>query len=246
MEIPAFIANWLKEFVTVGGPTVVVAFFVVKHLGKAGIQQLFDRSFEKFKTGQQKEMEKFKSDQEKELERLRHLLSSRISKIHEKEFEILPKAWFMLHEAHGLTNEAMDLTFKPNIAFKEFSEAKFEEFLKTTPLTESQKVALREASDRQTCFSEAMASIAIDNAKNKQRTFHNYLIEHRIFMTAELHKAFGKIDDILSKALLEYTIGKDSNLFPMVHDSQCKMDSVKEMISDVEAAIQQRLHYGEA
>jgi hypothetical protein len=26
---------------------------------------------------------------------------SRISKIHEKEFEVLPNAWLMLHEAYG-------------------------------------------------------------------------------------------------------------------------------------------------
>jgi hypothetical protein len=43
-----------------------------------------------------------------------------------------------------------------------------------------------------------MAGIELDDAGEKQRTFHNYLIEHRIFITDDLRKKFGAIyDDLL-------------------------------------------------
>ena len=53
-----------------------------------------------------KRLEAFKHEQAKEIEGMRRQVQwefSRISKIHEREFEILPKAWLLLHEVHGHT-----------------------------------------------------------------------------------------------------------------------------------------------
>jgi hypothetical protein len=53
-------------------------------------------------------LEKLKHEQQKEIESIRQRVQwhfSRVSKIHEKEFEILPRAWFLLHEAHGLAGD---------------------------------------------------------------------------------------------------------------------------------------------
>ena len=66
-----------------------------------------------------------KSEQQRELERLKHRLSSRISKIHEKEFEVLPKAWLMLHELHGLVILALELTIQ---SFPNFEAQTQDEF----------------------------------------------------------------------------------------------------------------------
>ena len=46
------------------------------------------------------------------VERLRHLLTTRVGKIHEKKFEILPKAWLMRNDLHGAVMRAVDLTMK--------------------------------------------------------------------------------------------------------------------------------------
>jgi hypothetical protein len=55
-----------------------------------------------------------------------------------------------------------------------------------------------------------MAWINLEEAIDKQRIFHNYLLEHRIFMTDNLRKKFGTAIDSLSKALTSYSIGKDA------------------------------------
>src|SRR6266851_238223 len=147
---------WLHNLLFVGVPSVVAALAATAGLWKwfaeKWIEQRLAIGLEKFKAGQQKELEGFKSEQQKELERLRHLLSSRISKIHEKEFEVLPKAWFKLHEAHGSVVVALDLTFKQYPDFRKLPDAQLEEFLTDKPaslLSDYQKEALRKAPDRQ-------------------------------------------------------------------------------------------------
>src|SRR4051812_7085644 len=50
------------------------------------------------------ELEKLKYEHQKALENVKHTIQStfsRIVKVHEKEYEVLPKAWFLLHVAIG-------------------------------------------------------------------------------------------------------------------------------------------------
>lgn len=243
----------MNNLLLVVGPSVAAALVATvglwKWFGQKWIEQRLGIGLEKFKAEQQKELEGFKTEQQKELERLRHRLSSRISKIHEKEFEILPKAWLMLNDLHGTVAIALDLTFKTYPDFRRLPDAQFEEFLTVSPasrLSDFQREALRKAPDRQKFFSEAMAGIHFDDAQEKQRLFHNYLIEHRIFMTDDLRKKFGAVDDSLSTALTSYGVGADAKNWELKLTGMKKVMGLKDMIDEVEQAVQQRLHYEEA
>jgi hypothetical protein len=247
---------WFHNFVVVVGSSVVTALASTAGLWKWFAQKWIDQrlaiSLEKFKAEQQKELEGFKSEQQRELERLRHLLSSRISKIHEKEFEVLPKAWLMLNDLHGSVALALDLTMKMYPDFTVLVGAQFEEFLTVglaSRLSNYQKDELRnqqKAKERHKYFVEAMAGIYLDDASEKQRTFHNYLIEHRIFMTDELRKKFSAAEECLSKALSHYSVGRYAKNFELERSGQQEVDRLNEMVNAVEQAIQERLHYEEA
>jgi hypothetical protein len=91
-----------------------------------------------------------------------------------------------------------------------------------------------------------MADRYLDDATEKQRAFHNYLIEHRIFMTDELRKKFGAVDEALSTALISYSIGKDAKDWKLENAGIEKVTNLKHMVDEVEQAIQERLHYEEA
>ncbi|MGA2589606.1 MAG: hypothetical protein ABSH32_06805 [Bryobacteraceae bacterium] len=240
--------NWLQSFLSVGAPLILLAFGLFKWFGQKWIEQRLVIGLEKFKAGQQNELEEFKSEQQKELERLRHRLSSRISKIHEKEFEVLPKSWLMLNDLHGSVALALDLTFKIYPDFRMLPGAQFEEFLTVSPasrLSDYQKEALRklqDASDRRKYFTDAMAGINFDDAKEKQRIFHNYLIENRIFMTAELREKFGMLDRSLSTLLTNYSVQPAHS----AQSDQEEVNRLKNMIDEVEQLVQERLHYEEA
>jgi hypothetical protein len=242
------IGNWLQTVLLVGGPSTVLAYAVFKWFGQKWVEHRLNIGLEAVKARQQKELEGFRADQQKEMERLRHLLSSRVSKIHEKEFEVLPKAWLMLNDLHGSVALALDLTFKTYPDFRKLPSAQFEDFLNSSPasrLTEFQKQELRIVSDRQKYFSDAMAGIYLDDANEKQRGFQNYLIEHRIFMTDELREKFGAAQLALVKALASYSAGKGSNS-ELVHSAYQEMNGLNTMVSEVEKAVQVRLRYEEA
>ena len=239
-------AEWLRTVAAVGTPLALAAFGLVKWFAPRWIDHRFGVRLEGFKAAQQAKLEEFKSEQQKELERLRHRLSSRISKIHEKEFEVLPKAWFMLNELHGSVVLALDLTLKFYPDFRQLPDAQFEEFLTTTRLTDYQKQGLRNASDRSKYFTQAMAGIYMDDANERQRIFRNYLIENRIFMTDELRTKFGTAIDSLTTALTQYGVGKDAKNWEMERSGQQEVSRLRAMIDDVEQAVQRRLHYEEA
>jgi hypothetical protein len=186
--------------------------------------------------------------QQKEIEGLRHTIQSmfsRISKIHEKEFEVLPKAWFMLHDAYGSAyNAVAQLKFSPN--FKGMPEAKFEEFLKGCRLTPYQQDELRRSSDRQTYYREAVQGIEFDEAQEKRRVFNNYLIENRIFMTDDLRTKFGDVSKTLVEALTSYDVGKQAEDHTMQREGIRSITNLQPAIDEVEKAVQERLKFGDA
>jgi hypothetical protein len=90
-----------------------------------------------------------------------------------------------------------------------------------------------------------MAGVYLDEASEKQRIFHNYLIQHSIFMTEELREKFGAVDRALSTALTSYSVGTDAGDWELIRSGQ-EVNHLKNMVDEVEQAVQQRLHYDEA
>jgi hypothetical protein len=87
----------------------------------------------------------------------------------------------------------------------------------------------------------------IDDANEKHRVFLNYLIEHRIFMTADLRTKFSDVQKALFSALTSYAIGKNHRNRELVNKGQQEMlDKMQARIDEVEKAIQERLHYEDA
>jgi hypothetical protein len=88
------------------GLSVATIYGLLQWFGKSWMDQQF-----------KKRLEQLKHDQQKEIEQLRHQINalfSRVSKIHEKEFEVLPRAWTLLHQAYGsVFRVAMPFKFFP-------------------------------------------------------------------------------------------------------------------------------------
>ena len=127
-ETIALIAKWTAALLAAGGGGAVVAYSVFNQFGKKWLDQHFKKNLEELKHAQQQEIELLKHQI--------NSLFSRVSKIHEKEFEVLPKAWLMLNEVHGSVMLALDLTMKFYPDFTRMPDARFEEFLGTCRLSE--------------------------------------------------------------------------------------------------------------
>ena len=101
------IYTFIGKIVAYGGGATVLAYAIFMFLGKKWIESKFDEKFAAFKHAQ-----------EQELERYRHqvnILLSRVTKIHEKEIEILPELWHKLQNALGQDLRVRDFgPYKPS------------------------------------------------------------------------------------------------------------------------------------
>jgi hypothetical protein len=199
---------------------------------------------ENFKADQQRELEKLKAEHQAELERLRHLLSSRVSKIHEKEFEVLPRAWLLLQDAHGATFRSVcGMREIPNF---NMPGPQLEEFLESTRLTPYQKDQLRTASNKRTIYNQAMDCIEFDDAASRQRELKNYLIENQIFMTPELQKQFNEVWNDLNFGLNMSASTRDGGDHVSKRQSIERVTQTGDKLPELEKSIQAQLHFGEA
>jgi hypothetical protein len=257
MNLTSFLVpvwEWLTHAWSVVIPSAAISAATIvaifKWSGQKWVERILSRDLERFKGEQQTQLEGFKAEQQKELERLRHLLSTRVSKIHEKEFEVLPQAWLMLNRVRGAVTRAVDLTMKPHPNFKGFSDAKLDAFLNSDEvswLSENQKYELRNANDKTNYYMDALKSNYIDVANEEHRVFLNYLIEHRIFMTEDLRAKFYAAQTALFSALTSYSVGTSAGNSELVLKGQEEMlNNMQGRVDDVERAIQARLHYEDA
>ena len=221
------------------GAAAAIAFALFKWFGEKWLEGKFAQK-----------LERLKHDQAKEIEGMRQKVQatfSRISKIHEKEFEVLPKAWFLLHDAHGKAGHLM-LALKRYPDFDRLPYLEFEAFLKESRLSNTQKEEMRRAGDvgapgdRLRYYIEAMFWISLNDAHSAQVTLHNYIIENRIFMTKELHDGFSGVSDTLFDALLEHRQWKEGLGNGLQKASIDKFSPLQQKIDEIETAAKKRLH----
>jgi len=233
--------KFLLEVLKVGGTSAVIVFGLIKWFG----DKWLDRRFAS-------QLENLKHENQKELENVKHTIQStfsRIVKVHEREYRVLPKAWFMLHVAYGSAQGAVaHLKTRPD--FWNMSEGDLEELLKRSKLLPHQQDTMRaySPSDRQAYFSERMSDLEVQEAADKRREFNNYLIEHRIFMTKELADLLDELSGVYFSwpkriRKREKTQRPDPQL---ISDGIEKITRVGKRLPDVQTLIQERLGYEKA
>jgi hypothetical protein len=244
------LAGWKLFWLALGNLGVAIggAVALFKWFGQKWLENRFAKDLEEFKSQKTQALEEIKHERTKEIEAIRRTVQweySRISKIHEKEFEVLPEAWFLLHDAHGRTGHLM-LALKRYPDFQRLPDVEFEEFLKETRLTETQKDEMRSALDRFQYYSTAMFWIELNDAHSAQVKLNNYIIKHRIFMTPNLQASFTAVSHTLADALIEHRQWKEGLGHELLTSSITKFNALPDTIAEVEKAVQQRLHYDAA
>ena len=199
-DIVAFLGSFWKLILVVlgsagGGAAVAIA--VIKKFGEKWLDARFAQR-----------LEHLKHDQAKEIETMRRRVQwefSRISKIHEREFEVLPKAWLMLHEAHGRTSNLVG-RLKQYPDLDHMDDPMYETFVAGADLPDFRRQELRETSrgKRYKAYTDLIAWVELTDAENAQVKLNNYLIEHRIFMESRLSEAFRSVSVDLALANGDY------------------------------------------
>lgn len=222
---------------TAGGGGAAVAWLFFSAFGKNWLSQHF-----------KKELEQIRADGKKEIELLRHTINSeysRISKIHDKEFEVLPKAWELLHHAFG-NAYSMTRGMKYCPEFDRMSDRDFADFISESKLSDSIKQRLMEAPNKSQYYREHAAVEELTKAKKSQIELNNYLYLNSIFMTDELRVRFQGMNKAISSALISWEVGKTADDRSMVSESSRQIGELSDKFAEVERAVQQRLLYEKA
>ena len=231
------VGTFLLEVVKYGGGAVVIAYGIVKVFGEKWLDSRFATALQKMKYEQQKELERVKDDIQRTY--------NRISKVHDKEYEVLPKAWLLFHEAHGYVYNLMG--FYRTVGFAAMNEDAVDAFLKTTKLDTHEYAEVKNANDREEYFRTAIQRHYHRDARQGCRVLRNYIIEHQIFMTPTIQHQF---DDAATKLASALALWESAQRTTMPNDYEGQaiqiLEDLRAVMPTMQAAIQTRLCFDQA
>ncbi len=228
----------IGKVITYGGGSVAIAYAVFTFFGKKWIENLF-----------RKRLESYKHDKNKEIENLKYQINSllsRVTKIHEKEFEVLPDAWGKLHDALEIISWfTSPLQQYPDL--NRMSKDQVDHFVSNCELEHFQKNELLETGDKTEYYKDKIFWVNLNKSKKVYSEFHKYITRNRIFLSPDLRENFMKVDGILWESLIKREIGEEAKDHKMIIEAYRDIrDQVSTKIEKIENLVQERLRYDEA
>ena len=233
-EIFAFVG----KIIAIGGSSAAVAYALFVFVGRKWMETKFAER-----------LEAFKHEQTKELEQLRYSINSqfnRITKIHEKEIEVLPELWRLLQHAvaqlHFFISPGRSY---PNL--DSLNQVQLEEFLEGTEFQEWEKDEIRSAEKKVNKYQERIYWYELHDAKQAANEFHRYFQNNTIFLSLDLKEHFSEIDTLIWEAMINKqsdheipNLNIDKKSFTEVHKE------ISPLVEGIEKLVQKRLRYEEA
>jgi predicted translin family RNA/ssDNA-binding protein len=174
-------------------------------------------------------------------------LFSRVSKIHEKEYEVLPRAWMLLQDAcnelKGLSNP-----FQTFPDLNRYTPGELAEFLEKSSLKDFQKEEILGQSDKVAFYRNAMYWIRVKVVCDVIGEFRRFLLYNRIFLSREIFSLFREIEVAIIDIQVDLENPDDPER-PYHRKPSTFMESVKkinQLSEQIELAVQNRLHLSDA
>jgi hypothetical protein len=230
------IFKWLGEIGVYLSGATAFAYVIFRFFSEKWIETKFSERLEEFKHKQNKEIEELK---------LRiNTIFNRLTKIHDKELEILPESWNLLQEAIGRVADFTSIyQFYPNL--DRMTQPELETFLSTSDLYDFEKNELKQKTDKLTYYQERLFLRKANKAEASLMDFHNFVVKNRIFMTSELQELFTKIDGIMQEAKILRENGQEDRALSAAAYKKMR-DEINPIKDSIEKTIQSRLHFKEA
>ncbi|HEY2676428.1 MAG TPA: hypothetical protein VGI65_05630 [Steroidobacteraceae bacterium] len=185
----------LIGYVVVGGGGLsLIVYQVFKHLGSKWLDARFDER-----------LQDLKHEQAQEIERLRYKISTlldRATKLHQREFEVLPEAWAKLNKAFWKASAVVS-PFKETPDLNRMGDTHREEFIAKSRLQDWQKDEVRNSEDRTAKYEEMEFLHVLADAKGACTESSRYLGMQGIFVEPELRKKMDRLNSLIWNALME-------------------------------------------
>ena len=232
------IGEFLFQIIAYAGGSVAIAYLLFTWLGKRVVEHWFEKRMEVYRNAQAQELEEYKYKI--------NSLFNRVTKIHEREFDVLPKAWEMLQDALAQVGYiASPLQSYPDFTW--MSESEFQEFLSTTKLRKHEIEELKSAPDKNKFYQEKIFWHELYEAKKQINDLHNFLLYNKIFLSKDLFEEFKELDTMLYDTVLEIEGDHQDLVRKSIIPIWKKLNQdVQEIATRIETLVQARLHYPEA
>jgi hypothetical protein len=189
-----------------------------------------------------KQLEAFRHEQRVEIERLKFSISAqldRATKLHQREFEVLPKAWRRLKDAHGIVSELVSRG-KTITELNAMSDPQREDFLGTSPLADWQRDLVRSAKDKTDAYRNQIEPHRIARARSASARFYKYFQRNGIFIRPSIKRKFDKIDELMLAALEEHVLNFQHKFREFQAGDKLRSEG-KPLLDELEADVQKRL-----
>jgi len=228
----------IGRIVFFGGSSVGIAYGFFLFLGKKWIENKFAAKLEEYKTAQNKELEDFRYKI--------NSLFSRVTKIHEKEYEVLPTAWTKLHDAKDHIARLVSL-YQEYPDFSRMKEQDIKSVLNGYNWELHEIADLISAAEKNNFFQDRIFWHRLRKAQEVFGDFHSYIERNRIFLSEGLKVQFNQADDLMWEALVTRKVGEEAKDHKMITEAYKGLkENIESFISSIEELVQERLRYNEA
>jgi hypothetical protein len=179
----ALILRVLEILGFVVGLAVLLSYFLFKTLGSKWLETKFQERLERFRHAQNRELE--------ELRLKINTLFDRTTRLHQREFEVMPEAWAKLNDAFYKTM-ALVSPFQQYPDLAHMSTEHFSEFVDSCHLGSWEKNELKGLSvqERNSYYIDHVYWPRLVDTRNIVRDAHVYLMKNGIFLRPEIKDRF--------------------------------------------------------
>jgi hypothetical protein len=227
------ILEFIVKIAAYGGGAAVIAYWVFTFLGKKWIEAKFADS-----------LERSRHEHAKEIEHLRFEINSllnRVTKLHQKEFEVVPEAWSKLNDALFRLRGFVSF-FKQFPDLNQMTPEQLSDFLQKSPFSTWECEDLKNSGDLNKRYQQLIFWHELADVRKLYGEYHEYIQKNRIFMSIDLCEPFTKIDSIMWDTLVtRWTRQEIEDPKLWVEASRKMRGEVEPLLHEIERLVQQRL-----
>ena len=221
--------EYVVKMLALGGGTSAIAYVVFRFFGKKFVENQFDKQLENHK---------YKINS----------LYNRITKIHEKEFEVLPEAWKKLLDAYIILHEIANPFITPTLDdLDKKSKKQLQMFLSNSNLSQADREKVIKQKDKNKTYQSIVLQHRYNLAYKPIREFHDCIYYNSIFLSRDISDSFEKVDKELWQGLEDWQkFQKKNDMYKIVTTViQIKKNADRGM-SEIKELVQKRLRTNDA
>jgi hypothetical protein len=232
MDVFDFLLKAAGIVVVAGGGGAALILGPLRYLADKWLTSKFNQRLEQFKHAQQVEMEnlRFKINS----------LFDRTTKLHQREFEVVPTAWGMLVECKNQVS-ALLAAYQQYPNLDRMTAAQLDEFLEGSLLAKWQRDELKVAPKKVDYYIDAVFYHRYDQARAACRDAHVYVLKNGIFMPSDMKEKFDKISDLVWSALAEHHMNHSEKPMPRLKEAR---DALSKEAEPLMKSLEEAIHGG--